>query len=120
MDSLVLERLESALGELARTVTELKARAQDKSSREGKTAREYLSVKQLALLIPYQEQTIRNLICTGEFKEGVHYYKRRRMVIFKWSAVQLWLSERNEPDEGEAPFYPVYHARTRKTRESVL
>jgi hypothetical protein len=42
------------------------------------------------------------------------------MVIFKWSAVELWLSERGEPDEGDAPFYPVHHARTRKTRESVL
>lgn len=120
MDSLVLERLESALGELARTVTELKARAQDQGNREVKAAREYLSVKQLALVIPYREQTIRNLISAGEFKEGVHYYKRRRMVIFKWSAVELWLSERGEPDEGDAPFYPVHHARTRKTRESVL
>lgn len=120
MDSLVLERLESAVGELARTVTELKARAQDEGSHEVKAAREYLSVKQLALMIPYREQTIRNLICAGEFKEGVHYYKRRRMVIFKWSAVELWLSERGEPDEVDAPFYPVHHARTRKTRESVL
>jgi hypothetical protein len=120
MDSLVLERLESALGELARTVTELKADAEHEDSRPDKVVREYLSVKQLTLLIPYREQTIRNLICAGEFKEGVHYYKRRRRVIFKWSAVELWLSERGEPDEGDAPFYPVHHARTRKRREAVL
>jgi len=120
MDSLVLERLESALGELARTVTELKARAQDERSHEAQPVREYLSVKELVLRIPYREQTIRNLISAGEFKEGVHYYKRRRMVIFKWSAVELWLSQRDEPDEGDAPFYPVHHARTRKRREAVL
>jgi hypothetical protein len=120
MDSPVLERLESALGELTRTVTELKARAHDEGSRQSQPAREYLSVKQLALLIPYREQTIRNLISAGEFKEGVHYYKRRRKVIFKWSVVELWLCERDEPEEVDAPFYPVHHARTRKRREAVL
>jgi hypothetical protein len=120
MDLLVLDRLESALGEVARTVTELKARAQEESSHQSQSAREYLSVKQLTLLIPYREQTIRNLLSAGEFKEGVHYYKRRRKVIFKWSAVELWLGERGETDESDAPFYPVHHARTRKRREAVL
>ena len=58
MHSLVLERLETALGELARTVTELKAGAQHERSQQDKTSQEYLSVKQLALMIPYREQTI--------------------------------------------------------------
>jgi hypothetical protein len=92
---------------------------QSESHHDAQPFREYLSVKQLALLIPYREQTIRNLISAGEFKEGVHYYKRRRRVVFKWSAVQLWIGD-PVPSEAEAPFYPVHHARSRKRREAVL
>jgi len=120
MDSSALERLERVVGELARTVTELKIGEQHQVSNHKPSVREYLSVKELAQLIPYREQTIRNLISAGEFKEGVHYCKRRRRVIFKWSAIQLWLNEREAPNEGEAPFYPVHHARTRKGREALL
>jgi hypothetical protein len=120
MDSSALERLERVVNELVRTVTELKVGKRHRGSNDLPDAREYLSIKQLAQLIPYREQTIRNLISAGEFTEGVHYYKRRRRVIFRWSAIQLWLNEQETLDEGEAPFYPVHHARTRKGREALL
>jgi hypothetical protein len=58
---------------------------------------EYLSVAQLARLIPYREQTIRNLMSKGVFQLGVHYTKprgRRGRVMFRWSAVRAWLDER--------------------------
>jgi hypothetical protein len=35
----------------------------------------YLSVRQLAARIPYAEQTIRNLMSSGELVEGEHYFK---------------------------------------------
>src|SRR5512146_1485731 len=76
---------------------------------------EYLSVSQLAKRIPYCEQTIRNLMSAGAFKEGLHYYKRRRRVMFRWSEVERWLCDRTARNEAEEPFYPVHHARTRKT-----
>ena len=120
MDSPVVKRLENAVDELAKTVTELQAKAENQSHHDALPLREYLSVKQLALLIPYREQTIRNLISAGEFKEGVRYYKRRRRVVFRWSAVQVWLGDPVQSEEAEAPFYPVHHARTRKRREAVL
>jgi hypothetical protein len=41
-------------------------------------------------------------------------------VVFRWSAVQLWLGDPVQSEEEEAPFYPVHHARTRKRREAVL
>ena len=59
------------------------------------------------------EQTIRNLMCAGEFEEGVHYYRRRRRVMFRWSAVERWMQERSPKPE---PFVPIHHARTRKAR----
>jgi hypothetical protein len=120
MESSALEHLERVVNELARTITELKARERrERADGEG-SSREYLSVRQLAQLIPFREQTIRNLISTGEFKEGVHYHKRRRRVIFRWSAIQSWLGEQRTANDADAPFYPVHHARTRKRREAVL
>jgi hypothetical protein len=119
----LLSRLEIAVGELSSTVAQLRAAANSDSGLTDQGQREYLSVKQLAALIPYSEQTIRNLISGGEFKEGEHYYKRRARVVFRWSQVERWLSERHCPDsadEGEEPFYPVHHARTRKERPTVL
>ena len=120
MNSSAVERLERAVNELAQAVMELKAGDQGQSFNDRATVREYLSVKQLVQLIPYREQTIRNLISAGEFKEGVHYYKRRGRVIFRWSAIQLWLGENETMDDANAPFYPVHHARTRKGREAIL
>jgi hypothetical protein len=57
---------------------------------------------------------------TGEFKQGVHYYKRRHKIVFVWSAVLLWLGEQTVGEEDNAPFYPVHHARSRKARETIL
>lgn len=113
----LLSRLESALGELSTTVAQLRAVSNLDSRLREQGQQEYLSVKQLAALIPYSEQTIRNLISAGEFREGEHYYKRRARVVFRWSQVELWLSElHHDTNAGEEPFYPVHHARTRKER----
>lgn len=113
----LLSRLESALGELSTTIAQLRAVSDSDSHLPEQGPREYLSVKQLAALIPYSEQTIRNLISAGEFREGEHYYKRRARVVFRWSQVERWLSQRNHHDNpGVEPFYPVHHARTRKER----
>jgi hypothetical protein len=48
----------------------------------------YLSVRQLAERIPYAEQTIRNMVSSGELIEGKHYFKRRRRVMFSWPAMR--------------------------------
>lgn len=107
----------NALGELSNTVAQLRAASTSDSRLSEQWPREYLSVKQLAALIPYSEQTIRNLISAGEFQEGAQYYKRRARVVFRWSQVERWLSERHhDTNAGEEPFYPVHHARTRKER----
>jgi hypothetical protein len=67
------------------------ATAPDSSSRA--TSEEYLSISDLATRIPYAPQTIRNLMSRGVFQLGVHYLKPRGRVIFRWSAVQRWLTE---------------------------
>ncbi len=116
----LFERLEATLSELSRLVAGLRESVEADSLPPCDSRPEYLSVKQLAARIPYREQTIRNLVSAGEFREGVHYYKRRGRVMFRWSQVEHWLAERNSNGAAEAPFYPVHHARTRKEREAVL
>jgi len=98
---------------------------------------EYLTVRQVAERIKYREQTLRNLMSAGVFKRGVHYFKRRRRVVFVWSSVEQWLREdlrtsadakrsenvieqRASSNAGDQPFYPVHHARSRKRRQAVL
>ena len=62
----------------------------------------YLSVRQLAARIPYAEQTIRNLMHSGELVEGEHYFKRRGRVIFSWPAMRAWVEQQTETAaEGE-------------------
>ncbi len=98
---------------------------------------EYLTVRQVAERIKYREQTLRNMMSVGVFKRGVHYFKRRRRVVFLWSSVEQWLREdssssgesrrsesvteqRASANDGDQPFYPVHHARSRKRRQAVL
>jgi hypothetical protein len=116
----LFDRLEATLSELSHLVARLRESTENASPPVREPQAEYLSVKQLASRIPYREQTIRNFVSAGEFREGVHYYKRRGRVMFRWSEVERWLSERPPQSAAEAPFYPVHHARTRKEREAVL
>ena len=62
----------------------------------------YLSVRQLAGRIPYAEQTIRNLMHSGELVEGEHYFKRRGRVIFSWPAMRAWVERQSAPAHDEA------------------
>jgi hypothetical protein len=98
---------------------------------------EYLTVRQVAERIKYREQTLRNMMSARVFKRGIHYFKRRRRVVFLWSSVEQWLREdlRTSPDaklsenvvegrtssnDDDQPFYPVHQARSRKRRQAVL
>ena len=61
----------------------------------------YLSVRQLAARIPYAEQTIRNLMSSGELVEGEHFFKRRGRVIFSWPAMRAWVEQQGVDNERE-------------------
>lgn len=46
---------------------------------------EYLSVSQLSERVPYKPKTIRNLMCRGVLREGVHFTRLTGRPIFLWS-----------------------------------
>lgn len=102
------------------------------SSGNGAGSEEYLTVRQVAERIKYREQTLRNMMSAGVFKRGVHYFKRRRRVVFLWSSVEHGFVktilrrrirnlrkalEMQASNDGDQPFYPVHHARSRKRRQ---
>ena len=102
-------------------VEDLQALATECASEEtvsGSPPEDYLSLNQLCARIPYQPQTIRNLIAQGVVKKGEHFLQRQRhgKVVFVWSAMQRWLRQRQERASMPEPFIPSHHARTRKSR----
>jgi hypothetical protein len=99
-----LENLVAAIADP--TTASLPAPATDSSPAEDEPC--YLSVRQLAERIPYAEQTIRNLMSTGELLEGVHFFKRRNRVMFWWPAMRAWVERQST---GEGPGLPLVRNR---------
>lgn len=53
---------------------------------------EYLTVSELSLRIKYTEQSIYNLIFTGIFIEGRHFFKPTpKKILFKWQEIIQWV-----------------------------
>ena len=112
---LLFDRLEAAVSELSRVVAQLRESADtDYLSVPESQQVEYLSVKQLASRIPYREHTIRNLISAGEFREGLHYYKRRGRVIFSWPAVRDRVEQHD--DRAQSRTIPLVRSRYAHSR----
>ena len=59
--------------------------------RRSKERKDYLSIKELCERIPYEEQTIRNLMYQGKLVQGRHYFKPNGRLMFKWSAIVHWI-----------------------------
>jgi hypothetical protein len=66
------------------------------------TSEEYLSVTQLAERLPYKPKTIRNLMCQGVFREGVHFTRLTGRPIFLWSKVEALLREGTHGRKGQS------------------
>lgn len=111
----IAKRLGTAASEITTALAELQTLSASATTTATPAAEEYLSVKGLAARIPYCEQTIRNMLCAGEFEEGVQYYRKRRRVIFIWSKVEAWLRARQGAAQPE-PFIQSHHARSRQAR----
>ena len=63
---------------------------------------EYLSVSQLSERVPYKPKTIRNLMCRGVFREGVHFTRLTGRPIFLWSKVEALLREGTHGRKGQS------------------
>ena len=61
------------------------------------TPKPYLFLEDLPALIPFSEGALRTKIKRGELVENVHFFRRGRRLVFKWSAIVDWLEGRS-PD----------------------
>lgn len=111
----IAKRIGAAASELTTALAELQALSAASPATAPREVEEYLSVKELSARIPYREQTIRNMLCAGEFQENFHFYRKRRRVIFIWSKIEAWLLARQAAVQPE-PFVPSHHARSRQAR----
>jgi hypothetical protein len=119
--SSVRMRLTDISGRLQAIVTEVQEiirQWSEEQPAETTQTKDHLSLNELCALIPYKPQTVRNLKSQGVLRLGVHYLQRRRhgRVVYVWSAMQLWLRERQQEPRNVEPFIPTHHARTRKVR----
>lgn len=63
---------------------------------------EYLTIEELGERLKLRPKTIKNKMASGIFRKGVHYFRPKGLgPRFKWSAVVLWLEERQEPSNGD-------------------
>jgi hypothetical protein len=54
----------------------------------------YIEIADFPDLTPFSEAAIRKHMQSGDFVEGVHFWRHGRRVIFKWAAVEQWIEKR--------------------------
>ncbi len=63
---------------------------------------EYLTVQQLADRLGLNVKTVQNKMTQGILLHGVHWFRPRGInPRFKWSAIVLWLEEKDQQTEME-------------------
>ena len=61
---------------------------------------EFLTTKELSARIKLTPSTIRNMVCRGDFKPGVHFVRAgRRKLLFLWTGIAQWLHGRGPADK---------------------
>ncbi len=72
------------------------------------SSEEYLTIDELAARLKLSPKTIKNKMASGIFRKGVHYFSPKGLrPRFKWSAVQAWLEEKDQPRQEEERLIPM-------------
>lgn len=72
------------------------------------SSEEYLTINEVAARLKLSPKTIKNKMASGIFRKGVHYFSPRGLrPRFKWSAVQAWLEEKDQPRQEEEGLIPM-------------
>lgn len=54
----------------------------------------YIEYADFPTYTPFTEQAARAAVQRGDLKEGVHFFRVGRRVVFKWSAIEAWIEKR--------------------------
>ena len=61
---------------------------------------EYLTIKEAAALLKVSPKRVRNLMCAGVFKQGVHFFRPARLgARFKQSALTQYIEGTDKPQD---------------------
>ena len=72
------------------------------------SSEEYLTINEVTARLKLSPKTIKNKMASGIFRRGVHYFSPRGLrPRFKWSAVQAWLEEKDQPRQEEEGLIPM-------------
>jgi excisionase family DNA binding protein len=64
---------------------------------------QYLTIAEVAKALKLSPKTVKNKMASGSFRQGVHYFRPPGMhARFKWSAVQAWMEQSDEPSVSKA------------------
>ena len=59
---------------------------------------EYLTIKEVSVLLKVTPKTVQNKMTNGTFIKGIHYFSPKGIgPRFKWSAVVCWLEGNEKP-----------------------
>ena len=86
--------------------------------------KEYLTIEEVAERLSVSPKTIKNKMAKGDFKLGVHYFRRPGLgPRFKWSAIVTWLEQPQEQPQTDTNVIPMplhYRRRESDTKKTGL
>lgn len=104
------ETIPVLMTELATIQTLLAARLLNATPQSGPD--ECLTLAELAERIKLGESTLRAIVSSGQLRQGEHYARKGRKLLFFWSAIQAWLRQTPEPSAPSTTVAP-FHRRGR-------
>jgi len=87
------ERIPGLMTELASMQTLLAARLLSTPVADEAEADECLTLAELAERVKMGESTIRGMVTSGQLREGEHYARKGRKLLFFWSPIRAWLRQ---------------------------
>jgi len=64
---------------------------------------ECLTVTELAERLKMGESTVRAMVASGELRQGEHYARKGRKLLFFWAAIRTWLRQVDGAIESSQP-----------------
>jgi len=94
------ESIPMLMTELATVQTLLAVRLLSTPTRVDDDDGKCITLAELADRLKMGESTVREMVASGELRQGEHYAKKGRKLLFFWSAIRAWL---RQADTVEAP-----------------
>jgi len=55
------------------------------------TPKEWFNTNEISHYLGYSKESIHKMVKSGEFKQGIHYHKKIKRLLFSKKAIDLWV-----------------------------